>query len=105
MGMPVVPISVSITSSLASSTQNRTLWSMYSVPATRARAQLYKLIDAAVHEPIQITGKRGSAVLLSSEDWANIQETLHLLSVPGMGASIRKGLVTPLAKTRKRLKW
>ena len=78
---------------------------MHTVPATRARAQLYKLIDASAHEPIQITGRRGSAVLVSADDWANIQETLHLLAVPGMGASIRKGMATPLSGTRKRLKW
>ena len=91
--------------SLAIGTQNRTTWDMQTIPATRARAQLYKLIDAAAHEPVQITGKRGSAVLVSSEDWANIQETLHLLAAPGMAASIRRGLATPLGKTRKRLRW
>jgi len=91
--------------SLAIGTQIRTTSNMQTIPATRARAQLYKLIDAAAHEPVQITGKRGSAVLVSSEDWANIQETLHLLAVPGMAASIRRGLATPLSKTRKRLRW
>lgn len=90
---------------LAKRTQKRTLGSMQTVPATRARARLYQLIDAAVHEPIQITGKRGSAVLVSSEDWAAIQETLHLQAIPGMAASIRRGMATPLSKTRKRLKW
>ena len=90
---------------LAKRTQKRTLGFMQSIPATRARARLYQLIDAAAHEPIQITGKRGSAVLVSSEDWANIQETLHLQAMPGMAASIRRGMATPLARTRKRLRW
>ncbi len=90
---------------LAKRTQKRTLRGMQTVPATRARARLYQLIDASAHEPIQITGKRGSAILVSAEDWANIQETLHLQAIPGMGASIRRGLATPLGKTRKRLKW
>ena len=80
---------------------------MTTVSATEARKRLYALIDEVgqSHEPVQITGKRGSAVLVSSEDWANIQETLHLLAVPGMAASIRRGLATPLGKTRKRLRW
>lgn len=90
---------------LAKRTQKRTLVVMQTVPATRARARLYELIDAVAHEPVQITGKRGSAVLVSAEDWANIQETLYLQAIPGMGASIRRGMATPVSKTRKRLKW
>jgi prevent-host-death family protein len=45
---------------------------MTTISATKARSQLYQLIDAAnhSHEPIQITGKRGNAVLLSESDWS-----------------------------------
>ena len=55
---------------------------------------LYKLIDetSAAHEPIIITGKRSNAVLVAEEDWASIQETLFLLSIPGMRESIREGM-------------
>jgi hypothetical protein len=52
---------------------------------------------AASHEPIVIAGRRGNAVLVSEDDWRGVQETLHLLSVPGMDASIREGLATPAA--------
>jgi prevent-host-death family protein len=80
---------------------------MTAIPITRARSQLYQLVDAAAasHEPIQITGKRANAVLVAEEDWRNIQETLYLLSIPGMRASIRKGLATPLSKTSKNPGW
>jgi antitoxin YefM len=44
-------------------------------------------------------------VLLSAEDWSAIQETLFLLSVPGMRESIRQGMAEPLAKSAKALKW
>jgi prevent-host-death family protein len=73
---------------------------MTTFSARQARANLYKLIDAATesHEPIQITGKRASAVLVSEEDWRAIQETLCLLSIPGMRASIRRGLMTPVSQ-------
>lgn len=66
--------------------------------ATQARARLYKLLEQVIegHEPVQITSRRGNAVLLSEEDWRSIQETLHLLSIPGMRESIRKGLETPV---------
>jgi antitoxin YefM len=77
------------------------------ITASEARASLYRLIDqtTASHEPILITGKRSSAVLLSADDWQSIQETLYLLSVPGMRESIKKGMAEPLAKSAKELKW
>lgn len=80
---------------------------MATLTATEARSKLYKLIDDAAesHKPITITGKRANAVLLSEEDWNAIQETLYLLSVPGMRESIRDGLKTPLSKCKKRLDW
>ena len=34
----------------------------------------------------------GKAVLVSEDDWSSIQETLYLLSIPGMRASIVEGL-------------
>lgn len=75
--------------------------------ASEARANLYRLIDEAAesHRPIRIAGKRTSAVLLSSEDWEAIQETLYLLSVPGMRESIKAGMAEPLGKSAKGLKW
>jgi len=80
---------------------------MTTLTASQARAKLYKLLDEAAvsHEPIQITGKRSNAVLVSEEDWRSIQETLYLLSIPGMRESIRKGLKTPIEKCNKELKW
>ena len=75
--------------------------------ASEARANLYRLIDQAAesHEPIVIAGKRSSAVLISGEDWQAIQETMHLLSIPGMRESIREGMAEPLAKSAKELNW
>jgi PHD/YefM family antitoxin component YafN of YafNO toxin-antitoxin module len=64
------------------------------------------LDDVALsHEAIQITGKRHSAVLVSEADWRAIQETLYLISIPGMRKSIRKGLRTPVEKCAKELDW
>ena len=75
--------------------------------ASAARAKLYRLLDevAASHEPIQITGRRANGVLISEEDWRAIQETLYLLSVPGMRESIRKGLKAPLKGLSRTLRW
>jgi len=75
--------------------------------ASDARARLYRLIDEAAlsHEPVLISGKRSNAILLSEEDWRSIQETLYLLSIPGMRESIVKGLKTPVAKCAKKISW
>lgn len=80
---------------------------MTTLPATQARARLYALMDeaAASHQPIQITGKRGNAVLVSEEDWSAIQETLFLLSIPGMRDSIKKGMSESIDDCAASLKW
>ena len=80
---------------------------MTTITATEARKLLYKLLDdvADSHEPIQITGKRGSAVLLAEDDWRAVQETLYLLSVPGMRESIREGMKTPVEECDEELDW
>ena len=73
---------------------------MTTITASEARARLYGLLDEAAesHEPIQIRGKRNSAVLVSEDDWRAIEETLHLVAIPGMAESIRKGMKTPVGK-------
>jgi len=75
--------------------------------ATEARAKLYSLIDetAQTHQPIMIKGKRTNAVLLSEEDWNAINETLYLLSIPGMRESIIEGLATDVSQCSKDLDW
>ncbi|NQT26950.1 type II toxin-antitoxin system Phd/YefM family antitoxin [candidate division KSB1 bacterium] len=80
---------------------------MKTITVTNARSSLYKLIDesSSVHEPIVITGKRSNAVLVSEDDWRAIQETLYLLSVPGMRESIIKGMKTPVSECSEELDW
>ena len=80
---------------------------MTTVNATEARSKLYALIDEASssHQPVTITGKRGNAVLISEEDWNAINETLYLLSVPGMRESIREGLDQNLDDCSQELDW
>jgi prevent-host-death family protein len=80
---------------------------MTTLTASKARAQLYKLMDSVSknHEPVQITGKRSNAMLVSEEDWSAIQETLYLTSIPGMKESIINGMKTPVNKLSKELKW
>lgn len=67
---------------------------MPSLSATKARANLYRLLDEVSenHEPVTITGKHHNAVLVSEKDWNAIQETLSLVSIPGMRKSLKKGM-------------
>lgn len=71
---------------------------MTTISITEARARLYALVDQAATEsaPILITGKRSNAVLVSEDDWRAIQETLHLVSIPGMRESILEGMAEPV---------
>ena len=80
---------------------------MNTVTASQARAGLYRLIDqtAEKHRPVVISGKRSNAVLVSEEDWSAIQETLHLLAIPGMRESIKDAMAEPITKSKKALKW
>jgi len=77
------------------------------ITATEARKSLYKLVDevSGSHEPIQITGKRGNAVLVGEDDWRAVQETLYLVSIPGVRESILEGMNAPVDKCRSALEW
>lgn len=80
---------------------------MTTITATEARKALYKLLDdvSESHEPIQITGKRSSAVLIAEDDWRAVQETLYLTSIPGMRESIIEGIKIPVAECDEELGW
>jgi prevent-host-death family protein len=80
---------------------------MQTLTVSEARANLYRLMDqtAESHQPIVISGKRSSAVLVAAEDWQAIQETLFLLSVPGLRESIKAGMAEPLAESSEALDW
>ena len=80
---------------------------MTTLSATEARKRLFNLVDEVreTHEPVQIVGKRSSAILVAEEDWRAIQETLYLTSIPGMRKSIRKGLNTPVEECDEEPGW
>lgn len=80
---------------------------MTTISVTKARDRLYSLIDEAnqSHRPIQITGKRGDAVLISADDWRSIEETLFLNGIPGMVDSINEARKEGLTEASKKLDW
>ena len=73
---------------------------MSTINITNARQNLFQLVsDVNVgFNPITIVNNKGkNAVLISEEEWKNIEETLYLTSIPG--------LVTDINKIRKTEDW
>jgi antitoxin YefM len=85
----------------------RIFFIMDTLNVTELRAEIYNIIDviAETHKPIKILGKRNKAVLISEEDWNAINETLYLLSIPGMRESIQEGMNQSLNTCAKNLDW
>ncbi len=54
------------------------------ITASEARKNLFPLIERVNedHEPVEITSRRGDAVLVSRADWDSLTETAMLLRVP-----------------------
>jgi prevent-host-death family protein len=80
---------------------------MLTLPASEARAKLYRLIEdaSASRSPVIITGSRTHAVLVPANQWQAIQETLALLALPGMLESIREGVSRPVEHCSRTLDW
>ena len=67
---------------------------MTAITATKARENIYQLIQDVNTNcaPVTITNQKGkNAVLIGEEDWQAIEETLHLMTIPGMTESIIEG--------------
>ena len=80
---------------------------MNAINITNARKELYKLVDQVIdsHEPVYISAKNGSAVIISEDDWKNIEETLFLTSIPGIRESIINGMKTPIDECSEEIEW
>lgn len=80
---------------------------MRTIPITQARQNLYNILDETItnSEPIEILGKRGNGILISKQDWNSIQETLFLLSIPGMRKSLIEGRNTPIEDCTEDIGW
>ena len=66
---------------------------MNTINITNARQNLFKLVsDVNVgFNPVTIVNNKGqNAVLISEDDWNNIQESLYLSSIPGYADEIKK---------------
>ena len=80
---------------------------MITVSVKNASDNLPDLIENTIakREPVLISVNNKNAVLMAESDWLALNETLHLLSVPGMRDAIKRGLSENLESTSKELKW
>ena len=80
---------------------------MKELSADYAGANLHKLIEEVkvTGEAVMILGRESNAVLISEGDWVAINETLDLLSVPGMRESIAEGMREGIGDFASELSW
>jgi antitoxin YefM len=73
------------------------------ITASEARKTLFPLIEQVNddHVPVEITSKRGNAVLMSLEDYQALQETAHLLRVPANARRLLESLAQAQAGRRE----
>jgi antitoxin YefM len=65
-----------------------------SVTASEARKNLFRLIEKVNDDrtPVEITSRRGDAVLMSRADYDALEETAHLLRVPANARRLLESL-------------
>ena len=59
---------------------------------TNFRKNIYEMLETAIeyNEPINISTKKGNAVVLSEEDYNSLMETLYIESLPGLKDEVTK---------------
>jgi antitoxin YefM len=64
------------------------------ITASEARKQLFPLIEKVNDDRIavEITSRRGNAVLISADEFASLQETAYLLNVPANAKRLLESL-------------
>lgn len=72
------------------------------ITASEARKNLFPLIEKVNEDrtPIEITSRRGDAVLLSRADYDALAETAHLLRVPANAKRLLESLLQAEAGQR-----
>jgi antitoxin YefM len=73
-----------------------------SITASEARKNLFPLIEQVNDDrtPVEITSKRGNAVLISKADYDALEETAHLLRSPANA----RHLIESMAEARAGLR-
>jgi antitoxin YefM len=76
---------------------------MPTISITDARKNIFALADQSKEaaSPILVVNSRGSNfVVISEDDWKDIQETLALAAIPGLGETIQKAKAEDYSKKK-----
>jgi antitoxin YefM len=67
---------------------------MTTMSATDARREFFDLVKRATkgHRVYRIRHRKGSAVLMSEDDYESLLESLELLTIPGFRASMKRSV-------------
>lgn len=73
------------------------------ITASEARRSLFPLIEAVNNDrtPVEITSRRGNAVLMAKDDYDALEETAHLLRSPANARRLLEGLRQALEGERE----
>ncbi|MCB0728104.1 MAG: type II toxin-antitoxin system Phd/YefM family antitoxin [Ignavibacteriae bacterium] len=80
---------------------------MKSISVAKLKNNFYDILDdLSLHDkPVKIIGKKNNAILISEDHWNSLQETMYLLSIPGMKESILEAKNEPLENWSTKLPW
>ena len=67
---------------------------MTNTNATNLRKNLFTYLDSAIdyNDVINVSTKKGNAIIISETEYNSLLETLYLLSVSGMKERLKEGL-------------
>lgn len=73
---------------------------MTNVNITNFRKNIFEYINQAIdfNDVVNISTKKGNAVIMSEADYNALMETLYISSVPGLADEIKKAGETPLSE-------
>ena len=75
---------------------------MHTINISNLRKDLYKTVENVLNfEPVRVNTKNGNAILMSEEEYRNLEETVYLCSIPKMKESILEASNTPLKECIK----
>jgi PHD/YefM family antitoxin component YafN of YafNO toxin-antitoxin module len=73
---------------------------MKHITANTAGQDFDRLLENVIEygEAVSIATDKGSAILVSEDEWSGLHETLYLMSIPGVYESIIEGSKTPVSE-------
>jgi PHD/YefM family antitoxin component YafN of YafNO toxin-antitoxin module len=71
---------------------------MATVSATKFRQNLFGYLSETINfnVPLHVTTREGNAVVISEADYNAMQETMYLMSIPGLTDDLIAGMQAPL---------